>query len=496
MKKTYNISLNGRMFHCEEDAGDALQKYIETLEKHYSQEEGGGEIMEDIEARIAELLEGYMRTPGKEVVTLSDIEKIIAIMGCPDDIFNETGEAEKTVRLEKKLYRDLDHSVLGGVAAGLAAYLSTSVVIIRLIFVIPALFSYGAPLLVYIALWLVMPAARTSREKLEMKGEKINIPNIEKNIRNSINDVQKSGVLQRFAQRLDEILQLLFHALGRFGKVLLGCIAFLCLVTSVFGLLLITGVGSFLEITSVWDYPFHLSYIMSGVYGVLTKIAIALVVMMPLLMLMWLSIKYLFQLKNKTLFIPMTITGLWVLGIVLAIFVSVHIALSFSIDHEKTTSSVLQMPQDSCFVITTTPKYHEAFRYRLLGETYTTSYKNQILGMPKLKFEQSDDKFPTLVVIEKAYGNMEDVAIENVNSIDFKWEQRGDTLVIDNYFSIPETAKWRNNQVELILQLPEGYKVKLESTLKDRVSRRYQSEYRHKAIRFIMDDHSLESVCE
>ena len=89
MKKTYTISIGGQIFHTEEDAGDKLQAYIQTLEKHYFQEEGGQEIMNDIENRIAELLQEATQKQNTEVVTLEDIQQVIQILGNPDDIISE-----------------------------------------------------------------------------------------------------------------------------------------------------------------------------------------------------------------------------------------------------------------------------------------------------------------------------------------------------------------------------------------------------------------------
>lgn len=83
MKKTYTISIGGQIFHTEEDAGDKLQAYIQTLEKHYFQEEGGQEIMNDIENRIAELLQEATQKQNTEVVTLEDIQQVIQILGNP-----------------------------------------------------------------------------------------------------------------------------------------------------------------------------------------------------------------------------------------------------------------------------------------------------------------------------------------------------------------------------------------------------------------------------
>ena len=177
MKKTYNINLNGQVFCIDDDACLKLQSYIDTLESHYLKEEDGREIMADIESRIAELLKEVLGKGYKQVVTMEDIDQIIRIMGSPDVIIDEDTD-KSTEPIKRKLYRDTDESVLGGVASGIAAYFDISVVWIRIAFVLLAFF-YGVTILAYIILWIATPAAVTARQKMEMKGEKINVSNLQ-----------------------------------------------------------------------------------------------------------------------------------------------------------------------------------------------------------------------------------------------------------------------------------------------------------------------------
>ena len=95
MKKTYTINLSGKIFHIDDDALDKLQTYINTLKTHYSREEDGNEIMEDIENRIGELFTEYLKGQYREVVTIDDVEQVIATMGAPNDIIDEDEEPQK-----------------------------------------------------------------------------------------------------------------------------------------------------------------------------------------------------------------------------------------------------------------------------------------------------------------------------------------------------------------------------------------------------------------
>ena len=191
MKKTYNINLNGQAFCIDEDAYAKLQVYIDTLEKYYLAEEDGKEIMADIESRIAELLREFLQRNHKEVVSLPEIDKVIEIMGTPEVIIDEDTQESTMPREEvkRKLYRDPEHRVLGGVASGLATYFDINIAWFRVAFIVLALF-YGITVVIYIILWIAIPKAVTARQKLEMKGKKITVSNIEKNIRDTCKNVK------------------------------------------------------------------------------------------------------------------------------------------------------------------------------------------------------------------------------------------------------------------------------------------------------------------
>ncbi|MBV5335018.1 MAG: PspC domain-containing protein, partial [Sulfuricurvum sp.] len=144
MKKTFTINISGSIFHIDDDAFEKLQKYLHMLNKHFGPAIEGQEILQDIEARIAELF--LEKTNNKvEVITDFMVDEVIARMGKPED-FMEPGEEEsekaptETVsqegeqKIRRRLYRDGDSRVLGGVCSGMAAYFNIDVVMMRVIF--------------------------------------------------------------------------------------------------------------------------------------------------------------------------------------------------------------------------------------------------------------------------------------------------------------------------------------------------------------------------
>jgi len=188
MKKTFTVNIRGIVFHIDEDAYEVLNDYLQSIKQYFAKTEGGDEIISDIETRIAEMLRNSIGDE-KQVITLDDIEKVIEVIGQPSEFggepedetaWQQKSEKSKTI---KRLYRNPDRSILGGVCGGLGAYFHTDPVWFRLAFVIFSLPGLGTPLLIYVILWIVIPEARTVAEKLQMKGEKVNISNIEKSIR-------------------------------------------------------------------------------------------------------------------------------------------------------------------------------------------------------------------------------------------------------------------------------------------------------------------------
>lgn len=193
MKKTLTINLAGMVYHIDEDAFQKLKGYLDTLEKKFRQEPDVKELIADIEARIAELLTERMGNR-KQVVTLDDVTAIITILGDPEVISEGESNYEYSEPSAKstyrRMYRDPDNRVIGGVCTGLAAYWNIDPVIIRVIFI--ALIIVGAGLVIYLVLWIVMPEAQTTAQKLEMRGEAVTIDNIKDFIRDEFEQVKKN----------------------------------------------------------------------------------------------------------------------------------------------------------------------------------------------------------------------------------------------------------------------------------------------------------------
>ncbi|HPD95754.1 MAG: PspC domain-containing protein [Bacteroidales bacterium] len=178
MKRTVTVSLNGNAFELEDDAFKLLDSYLNQLDSYFSKEEGKSEIIADIEARIAEHFAEYTVT-SKQVINVEMVKKVIEIMGTPGNIDGTESENPHTGKTYRKLYRDIDDRVLGGVCSGMGYYWNVDPLIFRIIFILLAIW-VGSGILVYLILWIVVPPAITSVQKLEMKGEDITAEKIGK----------------------------------------------------------------------------------------------------------------------------------------------------------------------------------------------------------------------------------------------------------------------------------------------------------------------------
>lgn len=193
MKKTLSINIRGIVFNIDEDAYQKLNSYLSEIYRHYKNQPGCDEIVSDIENRIVELFQERL-SENKQVITIADVTEVIRILGHPSDFDRELEEdtppmGNKSTRGPKRLYRDPESRVIGGVCSGLGAYFNIDPVWFRLLFVLAVIFA-GTGILLYLILWIVLPPARTVSERLEMRGDPIDIDNIEKSVRKEMNDVK------------------------------------------------------------------------------------------------------------------------------------------------------------------------------------------------------------------------------------------------------------------------------------------------------------------
>ena len=253
MKEVERVSLGGYAFTLEDDAARLAEEYLGELEKYYDGRAGGGEILDGIEERMAELL---MEKAGREgVVSRTMIEEAIGILGRPEDIEaaeeempgqarnDEKGAPhdEKGPRNEektrRKLYRDVNDKVVAGVCSGLATYFKQDVALFRILFVLFTVvftfgfwrhgigwrISMGAPTL-YVILWICMPAAKTVRQRWEQRGEDGTLNSIQRSVEagakefeEAVKSVGQSSAWSEFANIFGKLIGVVLLIVGFAG---------------------------------------------------------------------------------------------------------------------------------------------------------------------------------------------------------------------------------------------------------------------------------------
>ncbi len=217
MKKTFNINVAGFPFVIDEDAYNLLSDYLNTIEHAFKHVDGASELINDIESRVAELLLACTED-GSAIITLSDVEQLIARVGKPEEFVEEAsftiedpeGHGE-TIEIEnerttpppyippiptpqKRLFRDPQNAMLGGVCSGLAWYLGWDVTWVRLLFIVLTICSYAVMGIVYLVLWIVVPEARTPLQRMQMMGAQPTMENIGKTVTDSFKEEQGTNV--------------------------------------------------------------------------------------------------------------------------------------------------------------------------------------------------------------------------------------------------------------------------------------------------------------
>jgi len=193
MKITVSINLGGWSFNIDEDAYAELKRYMKNLEIHFAGEESSSEILSDIESRMSEIFRARLTTY-KQVITIDDVRHAISVLGTPEDISNEDNPSASDKFSSPhyhRMYRDPDHRIIGGVCAGMGAYWNVEPWIVRIIFLILAMMG-GLGILIYLVLYIVLPEARTTAQKIEMKGAPVNIHNITEAVKNEFNNVKEN----------------------------------------------------------------------------------------------------------------------------------------------------------------------------------------------------------------------------------------------------------------------------------------------------------------
>lgn len=486
MNKTVNINLGGMFFHIDEDAYQKLSRYFDAIKRSLSDSSGQDEIIKDIEMRIAELV-SEKHTNEKQVINLRELDEIIAVMGQPEDyrIDPDGDDSQKnnfnaTNRAHKKLYRDKDKGSIAGVCTGLGHYFGIDAVWIKILFLVLASTSFG--IIAYIILWIVMPEAVTTSEKLEMTGEPITISNIEKKVREEFENVSdkfknanydKMGnqVKTGFGKFTAEIGEVFLSIFKIFAKIL-GVI----LIMASLAILVILFIGVFTLGSSAFiDLPWQ-DFINAGnfsdypiwAFGVLMFLAIGI----PFFFLLLLGFKLLSpSIKSIGNIAKYTLLALWLITIGILISIGIKQASEFAVNGRVVKKETIALQaNDTLFIKFKHNDYfakdvHDYNNFMITEDSLGTNviYSNQV----RLNVVKTDEKLPYLQIEKEAKGKSLSDARKTAEKIKYGYSIVGNKILLDNYLITDFKNKYRDQEVELFLYLPEGILLKPDNSVQE-----------------------------
>jgi phage shock protein PspC (stress-responsive transcriptional regulator) len=486
MNKTVNINLGGMFFHIDEDAYQKLTRYFDAIKRSLSNSSGQEEIIKDIEMRVSELLNEKQKSD-KHVVGLKDVDEVITVMGQPEDYIieedNKTNQTftETSNRRVKKLYRDKEKGMIGGVAAGLSHYFGIDTVWIRLLLII-SVWGFGTGVLAYIILWIVTPEAVTTSEKLEMTGEPVNISNIEKKVREEFENVSdkiknvdydkygnqiKSGA-NKIGSSFGDFILSVFKVFAKFLGILLiitGLTTLIFLLIGVFTLGSSTFIDfpwqSFVEAGNFTDYPIWS-------FGLLMFFAVGI----PFFFLTVLGFKLLApNMKSIGNIAKYTLLALWIIAVALAISIGIRQATAFAIDGRVVhKENIILQPSDTLFIKFKHNDYYAKnvndrndFKITQDSTDNDVIYSNEV----SFKIEKTDEKIPYIQIEKEAKGKSLSEAKKRAKEIKYNYKIIGNQLILDNYLLSDLKNKYRDQEIEVTLYLPEGTLFKADSSVQN-----------------------------
>jgi phage shock protein PspC (stress-responsive transcriptional regulator) len=504
MNKTININLGGFFFHIDEEAYQKLRRYLASISKSLSEDpQGKNEIIADIEARISELLSEKI-TDSRQVVNESDIEDIIVIMGQPED-YAEAEEAYSDASYSytrnkasgKKLFRDGDDKFLGGVASGIAHYFNIDTIWVRLLFLITTLAGFGAGILVYIALWILLPEAKTTAEKLQMEGEPVNIDNIEKKIREEFTNVseklkdgasefsekinqtfsaktRKNNGLQDFLNTIGKIILVFFKVIGKFIGVIfvfVGAAAILSLIIGGFSV----GSLEFLNIDSGFiSYPefFYDAMLPKWVLS----ISLFILVGIPFLVLLVLGLRILSSnIKKFSKTTSVTLLSIWFIGLLAIIFTGVEFGATHAnygkyveknaLNIIKTDTIILKIQNDDTIYYQHNLRRTSEKRQVVVGNKQL-AYSNDI----RLNVKRSSSGSPYIVVQRESSGRNNIRARQNAKKIEYKYTIQDNQLILDAFFLSELKNIFKEEEIEITVFIPENTTIYFDNSVKNFLS--------------------------
>ena len=518
MKKTIDINMAGQLLHLDEDAYRLLQRYLDALERHLGKTEGSDEILADVEARFAEIFQENMGT-ARNVVNQKDVEAAIALLGRPEDFAGESTwdpEFESSSQpadlgRERRFYRDDDNRVVGGVAAGIAAYFGWDPVLVRVAFIfITMVGMMGIP--IYIVLWIVTPKAVTRAEKMAMRGEPVTVDNIRRKVEDEFHEVRDrmesqdvGGRVKRGAGSFWDWFKDIFVKVLKFFLTLFA----LCLMLS----MLAVGVAIFAAAFGgdiAWqqegwgNHDIALADLANLVLPVgysldFLLLSSLLLVLAPITFIVLLNLRVFLGMRwnRPAPKVLMFVSGVASLcGMIMLFVLGARTATEFMIDNESDQIARFDLLEEQKewhlkMVDLQLEGAHFEFRAEDVGGRTRITINDSVIededhddfdGVELFYLEdgqvyvnhvdvdvrQTKEVAPYIQIQREAKGPNRRAAAYRAGRIEYDVEWSDDGLIqLNNLLNFPEKDRFRGQQVEVVLYLPVGHSVYLDYSTVD-----------------------------
>ena len=475
MNKTVNINIGGLFFHIDEDAYQKLSRYFDAIKRSLSNSSGKDEIMKDIEMRVAELLTEQQKSD-KHVINLKDVDQVVAVMGQPedyriDDDNQEPSSANFTSSGRKKLYRDKDNGLIGGVCTGLGHYFGIDSIWIKIGFIL-LVWAGGSGILAYLILWAITPKAVTTSEKLEMTGEPVTISNIEKKVREEYESVSskfknanydemgnqvKNGA-EKVANGFGNVIMKIF---GAFAKVL-GAFILISSALSLVTVIVVSIVMVFSssmpdnKIVELFETPLGLETPLWA-QGILFLLGFGI----PLFFLFILGLKLMVNnLRSIGNYIKYSLLAVWIVAVGIIISLGINEASQLAFDGKSVQKEVIAIaPTDTLKIKFKNNDFYSKSNYRHHDFKITQDEgDNEIIYSNNVSIEikYTDEATPYMLIEKLANGKSTSQAKKRAEKIRYNYKIEGNTIVLDNYLLTAVENKFRGQEVEIYLYLPKG----------------------------------------
>jgi len=493
MNKVFNINLGGYAFTIDDNAYQHLSSYLKTIHNHFQDSEGYEEITSDIETRIAELFQESLGN--HPIVTLKMVKETIIIMGTPEefgadpiDDFEEEPTrtsskkgGKQQYKMGKRLMRDPEDQVIGGVCSGIAAYFGIADPLwVRIGFVLFTI-SGGVGVPAYVILWAILKEAKTSSDRLAMRGDDINISNMAKVVEEEVENFSEkisemtgewdtSGKKKKFAEQVD-FKRSVNEGISFFGK---GIRMGLEVIRTIFKpIIFIVGFALIIAFAAIWlasiisffvGFPF-LQFVLpqQPLLGGVLIFNLAVFIGIPILSLIFLASKLVFNTKFNVRW-KGGLLAFYIINAICFFGIGGYIASQFSMGAEAHQSSErFSISEETLYINYTKNPYEEAWFQ--LGPGGMLKVADEVLVNENihLQIEKAEGEDFVLIQETKSRGNGLREAKGLAKKIQHEIKRTDNQLAIPSYFLLNKGEKWRGQGVDLILKVPEGKSIQFKN---------------------------------